>query len=446
MPEIDQTELHSEEVQEIMGKIPGWILRWGLTIIFSIILLLVTGSYFFRFPEIVKAPLIITTYNTPAILKTSTGGKIEKILVVNEQIVNKGDVIAVIKNSADYGDILAVDTLLSQFGSAMEWDNLVTCNNFNQIYSLGALQNIYINFQKNNKQFRHYLHQNLLPLKIKLLKEQISRQYEILEKTLKQYELEKQDIGLAHNSFKRDSILYNMDLKALNKAAYESSLQAYIQKKAAGVSFEKTLKTAELNILELKENLVELKLQHERELNQYRLALDESWQLLKSSIDQWKEKYVIISPIKGKITFTSYWSINQVVNAGDRLATVVPLDETRIIAKAVISPVGLGKVQKGQVVHIKLAGFPFMQYGMLKGVLSSVSLVPEEEGYIALIDITDGMETTYKEQLKFHQEMSGTAEIITEKKRLISRFIKPLRMIHELKAESFTHTVDTLNN
>ena len=32
-------ELRSEEVQEILGRPPRWILRWGITLLFSVILL-----------------------------------------------------------------------------------------------------------------------------------------------------------------------------------------------------------------------------------------------------------------------------------------------------------------------------------------------------------------------------------------------------------------------
>ena len=41
-----EIELRSEEVQEVMGEIPPWILRWGITILFVIVMALLTGSWF----------------------------------------------------------------------------------------------------------------------------------------------------------------------------------------------------------------------------------------------------------------------------------------------------------------------------------------------------------------------------------------------------------------
>jgi multidrug efflux pump subunit AcrA (membrane-fusion protein) len=423
------SDIHSEEVQEIMGSIPGWIIRWGLLVVFTIFSLIIIGSWFFSYPEVVTAPLIITTYNTPAVLEAKTGGRIDRLLVTNEQVVKEGQVVAVIKSATDYNDLLSLEKEIFQLEEPVNWDSVVCSDSFSKIYLLGELQNQYINFLKNRKQFSYYIRQNHLLLKSRLLEKQIKKQEEIYLKQLKQLKYKTEELELARKSFGRDSMLCHLGNYALTKAEYEMSRQRFIQKISSFIGFESSLKSTEVSNLRLQETKIELQLQLERELNQYRMSLDESLQLLKSYVISWKEKYVLISPIEGKITFTGYWNENQVIKAGDRLATVVPLDETRIIAKAVIPPVSIGKVEKGQDVHIKLSGFPYMEFGMLQGKVSSISLVPIKEGYVAEIELIGGMKSSYSEQLKFIQQMDGTAEIITRKMRLISRFINPLRAL-----------------
>jgi len=75
---------------------------------------------------------------------------------------------------------------------------------------------------------------------------------------------------------------------------------------------------------------------------------------------------------------------------------------------------------------------------MLTGHIRSVSLVPEQEGYIVEIEqegyiveigLEKGMLSSYSEQLKLVQEMDGAAEIITKEMRMIYRFIIPLKML-----------------
>ena len=40
MPENTEIELRSEEVQEILTRVPHWMIRWGTVLIFGIILML----------------------------------------------------------------------------------------------------------------------------------------------------------------------------------------------------------------------------------------------------------------------------------------------------------------------------------------------------------------------------------------------------------------------
>ena len=44
-------ELRSEEVQEVMGQVPAWIVRWGITLLFLVVVALLVGSCFFKYPS-----------------------------------------------------------------------------------------------------------------------------------------------------------------------------------------------------------------------------------------------------------------------------------------------------------------------------------------------------------------------------------------------------------
>jgi hypothetical protein len=136
-----------------------------------------------------------------------------------------------------------------------------------------------------------------------------------------------------------------------------------------------------------------------------------------------------VSPVTGSVTFTRTWGENQEVQASNLIATIVPANEMEVVAKAVIPNSGIGKVENGQLVNIKLNGYPYMEFGMVRGRIRSISLVPEENGYVADIELIAGLTTTYKEQLRFIQQMEGTAEIVTKDLRLIYRFINPLRAL-----------------
>ncbi len=52
MIEEKEIELRTEEVNEILTATPKWILRWGASVVFILIVVGVGLSYFIRYPPI----------------------------------------------------------------------------------------------------------------------------------------------------------------------------------------------------------------------------------------------------------------------------------------------------------------------------------------------------------------------------------------------------------
>jgi HlyD family secretion protein len=427
MPEINKIEVHSEEVQELMGFIPNRIIRLGLTLIFLLFFGITVGCIFFKSPEIITAPIVLTTKNPPVALLSKSTGKIDRLFVQDGRSVEEGTVVALINNPTSYTDFLVLKEQL-RINSNKAWDNLVGFDLPDNL-TLGELQSSYSAFLKIRNNFRHYLNQNLLPQKIELIKKQIAKQKEYYQLQLKQREILKIDLGLSKKSLLRDSILFKKG--SISENDYEKAQQSLLSKNSSSAGFEASLKNTESSILQMQGNSFELQIQYEKELSQFRLDLDESKQNLDNLVHQWEERYLIKSPVKGIMTFTTIWSANQEVKTGDLIGTVIPQQAFAIIARAVVPTNGFGKVEVGQRVNIKLAGFPYMEYGMLKGHIRSISLVPGEKGYVADIDLEYGMTSSYKENLKFIQQMDGTAEIVTKELRLIYRFVNPLRALFD---------------
>ena len=53
-------ELRSEKVRHIIGEIPSGIVRYGITIITIVLLVLLVGAYFIPYPEIISARIEMT--------------------------------------------------------------------------------------------------------------------------------------------------------------------------------------------------------------------------------------------------------------------------------------------------------------------------------------------------------------------------------------------------
>ena len=55
MQNLQNQQVKSESVTEILGTPPKWLIRWGITVIFIVIAGLFVGSYFFKYPEVLTA-------------------------------------------------------------------------------------------------------------------------------------------------------------------------------------------------------------------------------------------------------------------------------------------------------------------------------------------------------------------------------------------------------
>lgn len=61
---VDEINLRSEEVQEIMGRIPSWIERWGILAIAFMLVIILAGAAFFPYPDTLTGTFIYSPENT----------------------------------------------------------------------------------------------------------------------------------------------------------------------------------------------------------------------------------------------------------------------------------------------------------------------------------------------------------------------------------------------
>ena len=151
---------------------------------------------------------------------------------------------------------------------------------------------------------------------------------------------------------------------------------------------------------------------------------------LKKVIKEWELAYVLKSSVVGKVSFLQIWTANQTITAGDAIFSVIPTIEKGYIGKLKASALNSGKIQTGQDVNIRLANFPDNQFGMLSGKINNISLTPDKDGNL-LIDVylPKKLETSYHKIIPLRQEMTGSAEIVTEDLRLIERLLYQFRDI-----------------
>lgn len=91
--EVDDIFLRSEEVQEIMGKVPPAILHWGITCISSILMVLFIGSFFFEYPETINSEVVISSTILPVEISPNDNGRLVDVYVGNGCRIEEGDTL-----------------------------------------------------------------------------------------------------------------------------------------------------------------------------------------------------------------------------------------------------------------------------------------------------------------------------------------------------------------
>lgn len=136
-------ELRSEEVQEVMNRVPPSILRYGIGILATIVMALLIGSALFSYPETVQVEVTLSPRNPPAYIKCTTDGKLESLYVTNGQQVRKGDVLAVMENSAHMEDILRLRECLADWQAKGARPERLETVFFHRLPRLGSVQGAY---------------------------------------------------------------------------------------------------------------------------------------------------------------------------------------------------------------------------------------------------------------------------------------------------------------
>jgi HlyD family secretion protein len=416
-PEI----LYSDPVREIMGKPPKRILRWGTTIMFLVFVLFIFFAWLIRYPDTIPAPVEITTTNPPVTLVTKITGHINSLFVKEREKVNAGQLVALMETTASMKEI----ELLKQTIDTIKTPETLSSRLLPAFSELGELQGFYGTFLKNLSDLNNYMINDFYGSKIASLADEINGIQEFISRLSIKEKLYSENQRLEAKKYSRDSSLYAN--KVIAESGLENSHQSLLRvsMELQQARLDHSSKTIELS--EKRQQLQDYRITRIDEKEKLVSVLRESFLNLKAQINLWENTYLLISPIEGIVSFTKFWSANQSVVKDEPVVSIVPIDAGKFLGRINLKMERSGKVKTGMVVNIKLSGYPYMEYGMVRGIVKSKSLVPAEDTYVIEIELPNGLTTLYGKTLDFTQNMQGTAEIITENIRLIKKIVNPFR-------------------
>jgi multidrug resistance efflux pump len=427
MPNNNQDiEIRSEEVQEILSYVPNWMIRWGNTLFFGLIIMLLFITWFVKYPDVISTQVMVTTSFPPEKIYAKSAGQFETFLTNDEKNISKNEVLAVIENSASYKDVLLLKSITDTI--KIQKENFYFPFKKLPFLILGDILPSYSQFENDYSEYT--LNNKLTPFK----SETFANRMSIIEaKGRLQILLSQRDLNRKELEFK------NTDLKR-SRSLFKKGVVSAKQKEQKEIEYlqsERSYKSIESSISQIREllgnstkNLQGTSIKKTQNDTRLKNKAVQSFFYLKKAIKDWENQYALIPSINGKVSFLSFWSENQTVKINELIFTIIPTEGNTFIGKIKAPAANSGKIKKGQKVQIKLLNYPSDEFGELNGKVKSISLIPDEEGnYLIDVELPQDLKTTYGKTIDFRQEMKGTANIVTEDLRLIERFFYQIRNI-----------------
>lgn len=406
-----------DEITEVISARPPFLVRWGILLLFLVLLSAAAVSWFIKYPDVVGVHAKLVSINAPKPVTVLQTGKLVSLLVKEGDSVLQNQPIAFAEAVAKHEDVLKLCPLIDSLQLYIDNGNMQLIAPLLQHSNmqLGELQNQFQIFNTAWLSFKNYLQNGFYLRKKIMLNTDMLNLAKMKQNLLRQQNILQQDLKLTQQTFNANESLKNDSV--ISAFDYRNEKSKLLNKKLTLPQITASILSTESQQNEKLKEIAEL----DNTIAQQKNIFQQALHTLKSNADEWKRKYILTAPVNGKITFTSFIQENQQLAAGQTIC-FVNSGNSQYYAQAVIPQYNFGKILQGQKVLIKFAAYPYQEFGAVSGSLQFVSNMATDSGYLSKIELPNGLETNFKKTIQFKEGLTATAEIITKDMRLLERF------------------------
>jgi len=415
----------SELVENIISSKPSFILRYSSAIFFVVLIFIIGICWVIKYPDIVYAPVKLTSINAPKQIITKTDGKLIKLNITENDSVTQGEIVGYMETTANPKTIINLSRILDTVSILLQNNKteLIPILLLNTLKvsdgGIGELQLQYQTFIQSFRVFNSYLANGYyLNKKQMLLKDKSN--LEMLQKTLlEQKAIQEQDLTLSEKTFDANDSLKKQ--KIISDFDYRNEKSKLLNKRLTIPQIKVSIFNNQTLQNDKQKELQEL----ENEISQQKSIFQQLLNTFISQVEDWKKKYLLVVPVSGRIYFATFLQQNQQLQANQIISYVNP-SNSDYYAELVIPQFNFGKVKINQAVLLKFKAYPFAEFGSVFGKISFISKIPNDSGYLAKVTLPNGLTTNYKKQIQFKDGLIADGEIITDDSRLLKKFFYSL--------------------
>jgi multidrug efflux pump subunit AcrA (membrane-fusion protein) len=478
-------DLHILEANEFLPHIGKWI-HIGGGVMIGMFVVAISLSSVLYYNVTVKVPATIRPLGELRLVESAITGTVKKIAAKENQIVNKGEVIAYLDDSQFQSQkkqlqntiqqsklqLLQIDAQINEINT-----QIIAQTNLNERTILAAraeLTGTKRNYQ--DQQIKTGTEMTQAKITINLAKNQLERLQK--EKVLIA-SLQEAEAALKLAISQRDRLQNIVTSGAISQNLMEekeqavTSAQAKLEQAKSNAKNlqeekEQAVKLAQINLQKAKiginpsnanvtvalerinqekargdGNLAALKkerellIQQRLELQKQQIRTGQELQQLENELN----KSVIRSPTKGTLMQLKLRNSGQVVQVSEALAQIAPVDAPLII-KAHVSAKDIDKIKIGQAVQMQVSSCPYPDYGTLKGTVKTIApdvIATTQNNYIISTPQLATYEINIDPQNLFlgkgdrlcylKSGMEGRADIISQQETVMQFILRKSKLI-----------------
>jgi membrane fusion protein, adhesin transport system len=179
----------------------------------------------------------------------------------------------------------------------------------------------------------------------------------------------------------------------------------------------------------IEEKTLSFRAEAQRELTVIRAEADALEEKIAADADR-VQRTEVRSPVRGTIKQLFVNTMGGVIQPGEDLVEIVPLEDT-LLVEAKVRPADIAFLRPGQPATVKVTAYDFSIYGGLDAVVEDISAdtITDEEGerfYRIRVRTTGGMLAKAGEPLPIIPGMTTEVDILTGEKTVMDYLLKPI--------------------
>ena len=428
---VQEQDDAAEEVHAFMGSLRPFWGRALLYIVLLFVIVAITWAWWGEVDVVASAPFRLVPLGQVKTMQAQRGGEIELIGVKEGDHVEKGQVLFKLKSWETWGDLREWEQAKMAFQKA-EYDFKTVLPQRARLNreTIGALEQRLSVLQRFME-----AHQDALA---EYHSEVASKNQTTDGQLQAQIGFRQAEIDLMKEAFLQQKTLFEREL--ISRTEMNRARVQYLSALSALPSRMSEIYKNEMAVQDLKRQLTEARIAHEREASQMRHAYETAHLRLEQArkrIDRTleAESDLILAPESGIVTQVMVNVVGQVINKGQPLIALAPASAP-MVAEVMVLNKDVGLLKPGQLVKLKYDAYAFQDFGIKRGWLISISpdaVINESIGPIfkCVVELEEHTMRVkgYDKPLMFG--MKGTAEIMTDRQSVLLMLLSPLRQLYE---------------